>query len=421
MPLAATARNANAAAATAWLQVSDIHRIIRLAARGDGITADGRFVAGAAVGDGVIFNGDSATILPGPGHVKPVCKHVPECGGCQLQHITDAAYCDFVVERLERVLGPMMPNDVAPVALSPPASRRRVSMRALRRGGQLLLGFNSEASHRIVDLQECAVMLPGLFSLVAPMRSLLRSALAEGQGAGITLTASDTGTDLLIANIRAETMNEIQLLTDFASAHDLARLSIEGAHGVETVYEAQMPQLMMGGVRVGLPPAPFLQATVEGEAALVAAVTEAVGDARVVADLFCGLGTFALPLSRAARVTAVDAAGPAVKALAGAARAAGRPLDTLHRDLFRRPLTPDELAPFGAIVFDPPRAGADAQVKMLANSRVPRIVGVSCNPSTFGRDARRLVEAGWDIDRLWPVAQFRWSSHVELVARFVRR
>ncbi len=401
--------------------MSDIQTIIRLAARGDGITADGRFVAGAAVGDEIHFEDGQPVIVPGPGHVAPVCRHVPECGGCQLQHITDEAYCGFVVDRLARVLGPLMPADVAPVALSPPRSRRRIAIRAVRRGGQLLLGFNSESSHRIIDLQQCEVMLPELFALVAPLRTLLRAALAEGQGAGLTLTASDSGIDLLIANIHAESLDEIQRLTEFASTHGLARLSVEGAQGVETVYEAQTPQLMMGGVRVGLPPAPFLQATLEGEAALVDAVTAAAAGARVVADLFCGLGTFALPLSRAARVTAVDAAGPAVASLAAAARAAGRPLDTLHRDLFRRPLTADELKPYDAVVFDPPRAGAEAQVKMLAASVVPRIIGVSCNPSTFGRDARRLADAGWAIEKLWPVAQFRWSSHVELVALFTRR
>lgn len=195
---------------------------------------------------------------------------------------------------------------------------------------------------------------------------------------------------------------------------------MEGAGGVETIYEAETPELTMGGVRVALPPAPFLQPTREGEAALVAAVREAVGNAESVADLFCGLGTFALPLSRTARVTAADAAGPAVQMLTAAARAAGRPLTTSHRDLFRRPLTHDELKLFDAVVFDPPRAGAEAQARLLAHSDVTRIIAVSCNPSTFGRDARLLAEGGWRIRRLWPVAQFRWSSHVELVALFER-
>ncbi|WP_439532888.1 class I SAM-dependent RNA methyltransferase [Polymorphobacter sp.] len=401
--------------------MSALQTIVRLAARGDGITADGRYVMGAAVGDQIRFDGEQATILPGPNHVVPVCRHVPECGGCQLQHVTDADYAAFVIDRLARVLGPLMPEDVAPVALSPPRSRRRASLRAVRRGGKLLLGFNSEGSHRIIDLQQCEVLRPKLFALIGPLRALLHKAVAEGQGAGITLTDSEAGVDVLLANVRAERLDEIERLTDFAAAHDLARLSVEGPDGVQTLVEARLPCLTMGGVRVGLPPAPFLQPTEEGEAALVAAVAEAVGGAGQVADLFCGLGTFALPLSRRARVQALDAAGPAIAALAAAARLGGRPLAAVHRDLFRRPLTPAELAPFDALVFDPPRAGAEAQSRALAQSSVPVVVAVSCNPSTFGRDARILAEGGYRLDRLWPVAQFRWSSHVEVVARFSRQ
>jgi 23S rRNA (uracil1939-C5)-methyltransferase len=394
--------------------------IVRLAARGDGITADGRYVMGAAIGDQIRYEGDRAIILPGPGHVTPVCRHVPECGGCQLQHITDHDYTAFVIDRLARVLGPLMPRDVRPVQLSPPRSRRRASLRAVRRDGRLLIGFNSEGSHRIIDLQQCEVMRPGLFALVAPLRALLQAALAEGQGAGITLTDSETGLDVLLANVRAERLEEIERLTDFAAAHSLARLSIEGPDGVQTLVEARPPCLTMGGVRVRLPPAPFLQPTAEGEAALVAAVLEAVGGARHIADLFCGLGTFALPLSQKARVEAHDAAGPAIAALGGAARQSGRPLRALHRDLFRRPLAPTELEPFDALVFDPPRAGAEAQCRALAAARLPVVVAVSCNPSTLGRDARILAEGGYGLETLWPVAQFRWSSHIEVVARFRR-
>jgi 23S rRNA (uracil1939-C5)-methyltransferase len=340
-----------------------------------------------------------------------------------LQHITQADHAAFVVDRIARVLGPLMPPAVAvaPVATSPPRTRRRVSLRALRPArGRALVGFNSEGSHHIVDLGQCEVMRPELFSLVAPLRALLSEALVPGQGAGITLTLTDSGIDLLLANVSATRLADIERLTGFAASHDLARLTVEGEDGLQTLVEARAPSLTMGGVVVPMPPAPFLQATSEGEAALVAAVLEGVGDARHVADLFCGVGTFALPLSKRARVLAADAAGPAVAALAGAARLAARPVQVQHRDLFRRPLLPAELEGLDAVVFDPPRAGAEAQVSQLARSPVPVLVAVSCNPSTFGRDARILGAAGWRIDRLWPVAQFRWSSHVELVARFVR-
>ena len=396
--------------------------IVRLAARGDGATADGRFVKGAAVGDQVRFEGSLAIIEPGPGHVAPVCRHVADCGGCQLQHIADAAYAAFVSDRIVRALAHagVAVGTVAPVALSPPKSRRRASLRAVRNAGVLTLGFNAEGSHRIVDIEQCEVLEPALFQLIAPLRALLKKALPQGQGAGVTLTGSDTGIDVLLANIAADSVVQIERLTAFAALHDLARLSVEGAHGVETVALARMPVLAMGGVPVALPPAPFLQATRAGEAALVAAVGEAVGSAARIADLFCGLGTFALPLSARAKVVAVDAAGAAVGALEAAVRQFRRPVQTLHRDLFRRPLTAAELDRFDAVVFDPPRAGAEAQSAMLAVSKVPVVIAVSCNPSTFARDAAILVSGGYRLVRVWPVAQFRWSTHVELVAEFRR-
>jgi 23S rRNA (uracil1939-C5)-methyltransferase len=174
----------------------------------------------------------------------------------------------------------------------------------------------------------------------------------------------------------------------------------------------------LGGVAVTLPPGAFLQATADGEAALVAAVREGIAGAGRVADLFCGVGTFALPLSKSARVLAADASGPAVTALARAAKATGRRIETLHRDLFRRPLDRTELRGFDALVLDPPRSGAAAQTAEIAAARVPLVMAVSCNPATFARDAERMVAAGYRLTTLWPVAQFRWSTHVELVGRF---
>lgn len=399
--------------------MSDIRPIVRLAARGDGISDDGRYVPLAAVGDRVDFSAEPPLILPGPHHATPACAHYPACGGCQMQHMDDAAYGDFVADRLGRVVA--LPADVRPLALSPARSRRRASLKALKRGGKLMLGFHSEGTHALVDVDDCPVLAPELMRLITPLRGLLKARLKDGQGAGIALTLSDAGVDVLLANVSAEGLVAIEALTDFAAAHDLARLSVEGPGGIDTLVERRTPTLRMGGVDVALPVAPFLQATREGEAALVAAVREAVGPTKRVADLFCGLGTFALPLSEAAaQVLAVDAAGPAVMALGVAARRAGRRVEVQHRDLFRRPLEGKELAGLEAVVFDPPRAGAEAQAKALAASAVPVVVAVSCNPNTFGRDAKILMEAGYRLTTLWPVAQFRWSSHVELVARFER-
>jgi 23S rRNA (uracil1939-C5)-methyltransferase len=393
--------------------------IVRLAARGDGVSDDGRFVPLAAVGDSVDFSSNPPRIIAGPHHAAPACAHYPDCGGCQMQHMDEAAYRDFVIDRLSRVLA--LPADVRPIALSPPRSRRRASLKALKRSGKLVLGFHSEGTHALVDIADCPVLAPELMALLGPLRVLLRARLRDGQGAGIALTLSDAGVDVLLANVSAEGLAAIEALTNFADKHDLARLSVEGPGGIDTLVERRQPVLNMGGVAVPLPVAPFLQATREGEAALVAAVLESVGGAARVADLFCGLGTFALPLSQKAAVLAVDAAGPAVMALGATARSAGRRVEVQHRDLFRRPLVDKELAGLNAVVFDPPRAGAEAQAKALAASPVPVIVAVSCNPNSFGRDTKILVESGYRLTTLWPVAQFRWSSHVELVARFERQ
>ncbi len=391
--------------------------VTRLAARGDGITADGRFIAGAVPGDRV---GEDGTLVPGPNRVDPPCPHFGTCGGCQLQHVGEPILADFARQRILEPLARLgiEPCDVRPVHLSPAFSRRRASLRAARRNGRAEIGFNAEGSHVLVDLAACPVLEPGLFALVAPLRALLEALLPPRGVVGITMTATDGGVDLMLANLAAGTLPAVEALAAFASTHRLARLSVEGPLGVETVVAPAQPSVALGGVAVTLPPGAFLQATADGEAALVAAVREGVAGARRVADLFCGLGTFALPLAKAARVLAVDGSAPAVAALGRAARGAGRPVETLHRDLFRRPLMAAELRGLDAVVFDPPRTGAAAQAVEIAAARVPVVMAVSCNPATFARDAERLVAGGYRLETLWPVAQFRWSTHVELAARF---
>lgn len=391
--------------------------IVRLAARGDGVTADGRFVVGAVPGDRLEPDG---RLVEGPNRAQPACTHFGHCGGCQLQHANDALLAEFAAMRcLEplRRLG-IVPAEVRPVHLSPPVSRRRASLRATRREGRVEIGFNAQGSHALVDLAMCPVLHPALFDLLAPLRRLLEPLLPPRAVVGLTMTVTDSGIDLLLSNIAAERLPVVESLAAFAQAQGLARLSVEGPLGVETVVAPRTPSVTLGGVAVSLPPAAFLQATADGEAALVTAVLEGLAGARRVADLFCGVGTFALPLSKGARVLAADASGPAVAAFARAARAAGRPVETMHRDLFRRPLAAAELRGMDAVVIDPPRSGAAAQTAEIAAARVPVVMAVSCNPATFARDAERLVAAGYRLETLWPVAQFRWSTHVELVARF---
>jgi len=387
--------------------VSTTETIVRLAARGDGVTQSGRFVAMSAPGD--IVTGDGS-LTPGPHHQTPPCRHFPDCGGCQLQHIDDAAYADYVKDRIASALAAqgLAGSEILAPHLSPPCSRRRAALKA----GGGLVGFNAGQSHRIVDMRECHILRPELFALVAPLRRLIKSR------AEAVMTLADQGVDLLLNGVSVEGLQAAEAMTAFATEHRLARLSIDDGYGAQTLWEPDPVTVTLGGVPVGLPHGAFLQATEDGEAALVAAVRRAIGGAGVVADLFAGLGTFALALD--AKVYAAEGARDAVLALKAAAGRAGRPVFVDHRDLFRRPLDVAELNRFEAIVIDPPRAGAKEQMPLLAASGVPRIACVSCNPATFARDARALADGGYRLDWVQPVGQFRWSTHVELAARFSR-
>ncbi|WP_454882741.1 class I SAM-dependent RNA methyltransferase [Sphingomonas oryzagri] len=393
--------------------------IIRLAARGDGMTADGRAVPLAAPGDTLLPDG---SILPGPRHQTPPCRHFPTCGGCTLQHVDDGAYADYLVDRIAGALGQQgLTAEIGRPHLSPPRTRRRASLRAERIGRKILLGFNEGQSRKIIDLAECWILLPDLFALLAPLRGLLSKLLADKRGCGVELALTDQGIDLLLTGIDPEGLAAIVAINDFAQAHSLARVSTDGGYGAETRWEPHPATVTLGGVAVGLPAGGFLQATADGEAALLGAVREIVGDARTVADLFSGVGTFALPLSSSAKVLAAEGARDAIASLKAAAAQAGRPVVADHRDLFRRPYTAVELSRFGAVVLDPPRAGAKEQAAEVAKAELPRVAYVSCNPATFARDAKMLVDGGWRLEWIRPVGQFRWSTHVELAASFQRQ
>lgn len=402
--------------------MSEYEDIIRLAGRGDGQTAQGRFVPLTAPGDRVRQLGDTIDIIKGPHHVDAACRHYGQCGGCQLQHVDDASYAAWAQARIVHALAQhkLTASYIAPPHVSPAGARRRVALRARRMGKKLLLGFNAEASHDIVDISQCPIMQPALMACIAPLRTLLSGLLEDRQTIGIALTLTDSGIDMLLSNMTAHNLPAIEALTAFAAAQDMARLSVEDSDGLSTIASRREVVMHMGGVDVPVPPAPFLQATADGEAALVRAVREICGNSKKVADLFCGLGTFALPLSEQASVMAADGARAAIAALQTASRAAGRPISVQHRDLFRNAMSVQELNAFDAVVIDPPRAGAAAQCAPLAQSKVPVIASVSCNPATFARDARILADGGYQLQRLWPVAQFRWSHHIELVGEFIR-
>lgn len=386
--------------------------IVRIAARGDGVSASGRHVPFAVPGDTVL---DDGTLEHGPHHQAPPCRHFPECGGCQLQHADDHAYRAYLVSRVAGALDLHgLSTDIREPHLSPPDSRRRASLRALKAGQGAVLGFNAERSHRIVDMRECHILRPELFALVAPLRDLVAGLLKPRRPGEARLTLTDQGVDVVLGGIEAAGLEAAERLTEFCTRHRLARMSLDQGLGPETLYEPVPATVTLSGTPVPFPVGAFVQATADGEAALVAAVREAVGEAKRTADLFAGIGTFALALP--GPICAAEASRDTVLALKRASPA----IAAEHRDLYRRPLDSSELANFEAVVLDPPRAGAAEQVAALASSSVPRIAYVSCNPATFARDARTLVDGGYALSWVRPVGQFRWSTHVELAAAFER-
>jgi 23S rRNA (uracil1939-C5)-methyltransferase len=385
--------------------------IVRIAARGDGVTLSGRHVAFGVPGDALL---DDGALAFGPYHQEPPCRHFPECGGCQLQHASDEAYRGYLISRVETALAQHeLAAEIREPHLSPPNSRRRASLRAVRAGQGVLIGFNAEKSHRIIDIRECHILRPELFALVEPSRKLLSPLLRPKRTAEVQMALVDQGADVAIKGIDVEGLQAIELLTSFAAEHRLVRLSIDQGLGPETLYEPRPSTVTLSGARVAFPVGTFLQATEDGETALIEAVRNAVGEASRVADLFAGLGTFAL-------ATKAAYAAEASRDAAAALKQAGPNMLVEHRDLYRRPLDQAELKRFDAVIIDPPRAGAAEQVAELARSTVQRIAYVSCNPATFARDAKALVGGGYTLDWVRPIGQFRWSTHVELAAKFSR-
>lgn len=392
--------------------------IIRLAAKGDGVTASGRHIAFAAPGDTVDAEG---AVTPGPHHIAPACRHFGTCGGCQLQHADDTVLTDFVRDRVvnaARSQG-LEPAELLPVHLSPPHTRRRAGLHGLRTARGAVLGYREGGSHRVVDLAECPVLHPALAALIAPLRKFVAAVGPKGM-VGIDLTLADQGVEANLSNFPLEGLGPTEAALDFARDQGLARLTIDQGYGPETVWEPEPVTVTLGGVPVGLPPGAFLQATHDAEARMAADAAEWLAGAGVVADLFAGLGTFAFALREGRKVLAVEAERAAHLACKASGARAGGTVLALHRDLFRSPLEPAELNRFEGVLLDPPRAGARAQVAEIARSTVPRVVYVSCNPSSWARDAAVLVEGGYRLTKLRPVGQFRWSTHVELVSLFER-
>jgi 23S rRNA (uracil1939-C5)-methyltransferase len=405
----------------------------RLGAHGDGIaTLEGRplYVPYALPGErirarvvGPRGDGRAAELVEilasSPDRVAPRCPHFGRCGGCAMQHLDEPRYHGWkraiVAEALSR--RGLDPAPVAEPIRIPAASRRRAALTALKRGGAVTVGFSERGGHRIVAIGPCPVLTPGIVALLPGLRRLMQEVMDHKQASvGVTLT--DFGLDLVIDGAGTLNLKRRTRLAQFAAEAKLARVTWDG----DPVAQHRPVTVTFDGVSVALPPGGFLQPSREGEAALTGVVVEAVGGARRVADLFAGCGTLGLPLARHAEVQAVEGDSAMASALAAAARQATgrRPIVVETRDLERRPLVPEELARFDVVVVDPPFAGAALQARMLAQSRVPLVLAVSCNPATFARDARYLVDGGYRLERVQPIDQFLWSAEIEVAAVFRR-
>jgi 23S rRNA (uracil1939-C5)-methyltransferase len=357
--------------------------------------------------------------VPSAERIDPICPHFGTCGGCALQHWTTERYRvwkrDTVVEAL-RHAGIACAVDELVDAHG--AGRRRAVFHA-RRGAKdvLEVGFAAVSSHHIVAIDRCPILAPGLAGALDAAWAIAETLGALAKPLDIQATATDTGLDIDVRGSGPLTTTQSVALARLAETRRLARLTRHG----ELIAQRAAPTATMGRATVALPPGTFLQATQEGEAMLARLVAEHVGKAKSVADLFSGVGPFALRLAERAKVMAADTDEAAIAALREAAKAPGlKPITAERRDLFRRPLLAPELARLDAVVFDPPRQGAEAQARALAASKVPVIVAVSCNAATFARDVKILTAGGYRVGAVTPVDQFRYSAHVEIVARLSR-
>ena len=358
-------------------------------------------------------------ITPSPNRVRPPCTHARACGGCALQHAADAFVADWKSEAVQSALrGQGIEAAFLPMQISPPKSRRRATFSGRRTKGGVTVGFHARASDVLVDIPNCQLLHPDLLAAVPKLDPLVRFGATRVAEIQIQVTQTLTGLDVAVSEAKELDAPAQMELARICEAAGFARLTWNG----EMVAMRHAPMLRFGRAMVTPPPLAFLQATAQGEAALLAAVRRAVGPARKIVDLFAGLGTFALPLAETADVLAVEGDGKMIAALSLGARNA----ENLHRveaqtrDLFRRPLEQDEFKGVDAVVIDPPRAGAEAQMTTLAQTKVPRIAAVSCNPVTFARDAKILLAGGYRLDFVQVVDQFRWSQHIELAAGFSR-
>jgi 23S rRNA (uracil1939-C5)-methyltransferase len=352
--------------------------------------------------------------------IEPFCQHFGTCGGCAIQHWEIERYRAWKHDLVTATLAQAKIDcEVFPLIDAHGHGRRRMTLHA-RKGTHdvLKVGFAAAQSHDVVPIDRCPILAPGLNGALEAAWAVTEPLIAIGKPLDIQITATDGGLDIDVRGSGPLPAALIAALSQTAAKHALARLTRHG----ELVLMRQAPGVTMGKARVILPPGAFLQATVAGEETLAELVSKHCGRAKHIADLFCGVGPFALRLAEKSRVSAYDSDTDAIGSLqkAIASTPGLKPLKAETRDLFRRPLVVEELRDFDAVVFDPPRQGAQSQAERLAASKVPVVIAVSCNVATFARDARILIDGGYKIEGVTPVDQFRHTPHVELVARFTR-
>ena len=377
---------------------------------GESVTIDREGERGTLVG----------LLTPSPDRIDPICVYFTTCGGCAVQAWAPAPYAawkrSLLVDALARA---GITADVAPTVDAHGAGRRRATFHArVEADGATRVGFMKARAHTIVAIDACPILDPRLAGALPAARAAAKALATSGKPLDIVVMATQSGIDMDLRGHGPLADDARGRLSNVAIDHDLARLSNHG----EIVLERRKPVLVIGAARVEPPPGAFQQATDAGEAAIAARVIAALAGAKRVADLFAGLGTFALRLATSAEVAAYDTEGPALAALDRAARATPslRAIRIATRDLFSRPLEPDELNGLDGLVLDPPRAGAEAQMRTIAASKLERVVSVACDAQTFSRDAAILLGGGFTIERIEPIDQFRYSAHLEIVATFRR-
>jgi 23S rRNA (uracil1939-C5)-methyltransferase len=403
--------------------------IARLGAQGDGVAdlPSGQvFVPYTLAGERVQADvrGERARLVAvieaSPDRIAPVCRHFTHCGGCAVQHLRTPAYLAWKRDLVVAAFASRgIDAPVGHVATVGPGARRRASFSARRTGRGVVLGFHEAKGVDIVDVQECPVTASAIVRALPGLRRLVEPLMSRRAPGRVVVTLAANGLDVAIEDVPGDPSLEVrEFLAQQAAALKLARLTLAG----DTLYQATVPAVRFGTANVVLPARSFLQAAPAAEAEMVRLVTQAVGEAKRVVDLFCGMGTFTFPLAQRAPVLAVDGDKSAITALANAAnRTPGlKPIETKLRDLFREPLSVKELQGFDAAVFDPPRAGAATQATALAASGVKVIAAVSCAPATLARDARILIDGGFTLERVTPIDQFLYSPHIEAVAIFRR-